>query len=355
MGLFDDAKAADLPAWMDAEGYFLRHQGGSYGCHACPHCGEGDPQSNALSVFRSDSGQGIWRYRCWRCGKGGSVVDFIATVRGMSATEAAKMLVSGAQTSGFVRAAAPPKTKTNLKPLQQSPKQLADSKKVFELIRTKGLSTEPGVRSYLESRRISASLQNEAFARNMLRMLPANPAQAMEWLLENVGEELLESAGFWKQESKWPPIAFRPLIFLLPNDSGAEFRLARDPNGDEPKALRYGRLNWPWWWKGNTDKVIAVEGAIDMLSLVAMNWESSILAAPGVNAWKDSWLDNIADKYPGILFHTGFDNDVAGDQATQRVAEYQLEKGRFSVSTNPPKAFKDWNKYLVGSPVAKTA
>ena len=263
------------------------------------------------------------------------------------------MLVSGVQRSGFFKTTAPPRA--TVKPLQQSTKQLADSKKVFELIRSKGLSTEPGVRAYLESRRISASLQNEAFARNMLRMLPSTPAQAMEWLLENVGEDLLKSGGFWKQESKWPPIAFRPLIFLLPNDAGAEFRLARDPKGEEPKALRYGRLNWPWWWKGKTDKVITVEGAIDMLSLVAMNWESSILAAPGANAWKDSWLDNIAEKYPGIEFHTGFDNDKAGSEATERVAKYLLEKGRFSVSTTPPKAFKDWNKYLVDSLMAKTA
>lgn len=339
---FSAARQMYLPDVAEALGFKLkRGQQKFYGNH-CPNCGEGRPGGNALSVFEDD--RGVWRWNCFCCGKGGTSIDFVVHAKGLSDREAAKYLVNER-----IAPVVPTKVmEASAKIVQATSKALAES---IDIISRRGLADESRVQAYLKERRISAKVQAEAYRRGMLRMLPSDPKTCVQWLCDEVGESRLRAAGLWRSGAKWPAIAFRPLVSIFPLGGSIEFRIAREQSSeDEPKAIRYGGMKWPWWWKGNSNKpprkIMVVEGSIDLWSVVEMGGsdEVHIMGIPGTGTWNAAWMKLAAERNNCSDGLVGVDRDPAGDSVAQTMLQEIRASGLNSDRCLPET--KDWNRDL---------
>ena len=148
----------------------------------------------------------------------------------------------------------------------------------------------------------------------MLGFLPSDPTVCKASLQREVGEDVLYSSGLRNPDKKSPGIAFKPLVFFLPGGSSAEFRVVKPVQEGQNKLVRYGALQYPWFWIGSTSECLVVEGPIDMLSAVAMGWNGFIMALPGIgNYGRTQWYLNAAAKYGIRRWVIGFDNDSKAD------------------------------------------
>lgn len=338
---FDTARQADLYRIAERAGYPLRKEGKAYASCRCPLCGEGEASSHKLSIFMSRSG--IWRWNCFACGEKGSPIDFAAAVWGLSHRDSAKKLAGCDEFANNT----PVNTHVKRAAVTASADQ-ADVREVIAKLGEFGGSSVPEVMSYLvDERGLPESLCIEAAQRGIIRHLPSDPLACVRWLQATCGETLLKKAGFWKENSRWPAIAFRPIAFTLSDGGATEFRLARQPrNADEPKSIRYGKLAYPFWWKGeNANRVLVVEGALDMLSAVALGERGNIMGVPGCQAWRQEWFYQIRRRYPDVEFVLGLDGDQAGQKAELSMSEHLIQGGfKFAIETLPEG--KDWNNLL---------
>ena len=295
-------------------------QGKSYAFNRCPepNCGEGPEGGNAFNVH----GQ---LYKCYCCGNGGDVIKFAKLHWGCTALEAAKELVGeGTGNRPAIQLAAP---RARVTPEEETKQQEALTQ-VLRIIKEKGLQDEPTCLAYLcgngkDDRQLSRETVTEACRRNILRFLPADMKVSVRWLLENVGEPLLKQSGLWKEGKKVPGIVFRPIVFLMPGCTSAEFRLAHKPkDAKEKKGIHYGLKVYPWWWEGKRrNRVAVVEGAIDMLSLVDLGCECSIEALPGAATWThkfDNWFAALHRNF-GTSFILILDPDKTGLENTEAI------------------------------------
>lgn len=345
---FDKARKTNLPVFLRSLGIKLTHQGRSYGSNYCPACGTSeDISSNRTSIFQTEGG--IWRWKCFvHGGAAGSAIDYAAAHWGMSSRDAAWKLAHWGE--GLVTSAVSAVSQTQ-QPQNHTPETLVerDDKAVaavIDAIRRQGHSSEPKVLDYLASRGINSNLVAEAVRRGVVRMMPSEPQAALHWLNTNIGEGLLRKGGFIKTGKRWPAIAFRPLVFCLLN-GGAEFRLIHPVKKGEIKSIRYGKLDFPIWWKGSdTKKVLIVEGGIDVLSAVALGRFSHVLGIPGAQAWRPEWFDKIAAQYGSdVEFIIGLDGDNAGQKACDGIEDVLCAKGfRFRREEMP--SGMDWNNLL---------
>lgn len=182
-------------------------------------------------------------------------------------------------------------------------------------------------------------------------MLPGKPFDAVRFLADRVGEGRLRQAGLWGEKARWPAIAFRPLIFLLPGFASAEFRLVRAPRATEPKAIRYGHLKWPWWWACEDARVrcvTVVEGPIDLLSRVELGLRrgEAVMALPGAGSWKPVWFTEIARRHGGVAFCIALDADAAGRQACEAIGR-SLAEHTLPFEVEAPSEGSDWNNVLL--------
>lgn len=343
--LFAQARATNLPEVAEHLGYSFTQGNNKLHGNKCPNCGEGRAGGNAVSLFIDTSG--CWRWNCFCCGKGGTVIDFVSFDQSISGTDAARRILG-------LAAFAP-----SIKVVNKEAKSNADTAALTEVIRLlqkKGLQAEPEVEAYLDSRFIRRRTVREAVDRGLIRFMPADPRHCVDWLEDEIGKEKLVKAGLWKEGSKWPAIAFRPLISTLPGQTSAEFRMIRAPaTADEPKAIRYGSAKWPWWWKSEEPKtasILVVEGVIDLLSVVQMGGDRShhIMAIPGVQTWNAEWIKQAADKNGCSIGSVGIDRDRAGDEKADEILG-DIEKAGFTPVRLLPEN-KDWNLDLQAGRIA---
>jgi DNA primase len=340
MKLFEKAKTRNLVEIAEKSGFVLRKQGAGYAAKHCPHCHPGG--NDAMSIYPKD---GIWRWNCFRCSKGGTVVDFAAAVWGIPERDAAMRLANGVE---FGEAEIPSEEKRG-----------RVSGETMKTALTKLLqSGHTSVREcldYLKRRGISEKTVAEAVRRGILRFLPANPFQANKFLIEHLGIGTLRDAGFLKPGSRWPGIAFRPMAFFFPGCTAAEFRIAHQPKEGEPKAIRYGNVKWPWWWKEGdpVSTIYVVEGVIDLLSMVELGLKSGegVIGIPGTTSWKQEWFSAARTAHPGAKFVIALDADDAGKQAAYGIREF-LESIGAPVSERMPAQGQDWNEFLIFSRAA---
>lgn len=334
MKLYEKAKTRSLVDVARMSGFTLREQGAGYAAKHCPHC---DPGSNyAMSIFPKD---GIWRWNCFRCNRGGTVIDFAAAVWAVSEKEAAMKLANNEELEKTAATPAPEKKKASTPALE----------KAFRDILMHGHTSVKECIDYLKSREISEATIQAAVRNGMLRFLPANAFYANRMLNEKVGIGTLREAGLLKEGSKWPAISFRPMVFFFPGGGAAEFRIAREANEDEPKAIRYGTVKWPWWWKqGNkVGRIYVVEGVIDLLSRVELGLKEgeAVLGIPGANAWQAEWFAAARKTHPEAEFVLALDADETGREVVFQLHEVLDEMG-LPVSEQVPSKGKDWNEYL---------
>lgn len=331
--LFEKAKTRSLTDFALKSGFALRKQGDGYAAKHCPHCAPG--QNDAMSIFPKD---GVWRWNCFRCRRGGTIVDFAAAIWGIPERDAAMRLANEEEIERVV--AIPKESK------KACSEVLATA---IDSLFTNGHTSVRECFDYLGRRGISEQTVVSAVRRGLLRFLPADPFKANKMLADRLGVELLREAGFLKGTSRWPGIAFRPMMFFFPGGGAAEFRLARDPKEDEPKAIRYGHIKWPWWWKeGNTvHTMYIVEGAIDLLSLVELGLKEgeAVVGIPGTTSWRQEWFPAARKAHPNAKFVVALDADVAGQEAAAGIVE-TLESIGASVTERVPTEGNDWNSFL---------
>lgn len=302
--------------------------GSSLRWSSCPSCGSSKDGGHKVTL----SGNAGQYWRCFRCGGHGDVVAAAAKHYGCDDYEAAKKLLNKSETSlPRVEIVAPAvniaaKNQAMIEALECLHYRLTghwDNRVAGYLVHNRGIPMD--------------LLRSAWKEKHILRMLPFDPAASIKLLIDSCGEDLLRASGLWREGAKAPGIAFRPLIFFLPQRDSAEFRVARQPKPGEPKAIRYGRAEMPWQWQGKEDHFAFVEGAIDMLSMAAMGYKGTTIGLPGCNNWKDEWLTG----YSGKLVHVALDNDSGskdnpGQKWAAKLAEKLKQAGAKVIVRNLP-------------------
>lgn len=327
----------ELPELVLAEGYPLHRQGRAWAGNTCPECGESSGESNKFNVHLAKDGR--WRYKCFACDIYGDAADFIALSRRISLADAIKEINGEGRGLAIVRTS----------PAKRAPIEPAPSEQrileVASIIRKDAHHDE--VRAYLKKRSLDDATIDMAVASGQLRMLPTNAEGCRRWLVKHIGESLLREAGMLKGNTGWPALAFRPLIAIEPGGFGFECRVA-DFSYEGAKAIRYGRLKWPWYFsrKEKPATVAVTEGFIDCLSAWQMLGEAeAVMGIPGVNGWSERWFSKLLERRPDCTALIGFDEDEAGERGRGKLGAYLDSIGLSWMTIRPPRG-KDWNEAL---------
>jgi hypothetical protein len=338
MSRYDTAKNTDLVALAERMGFKVLKQGRSWSGTQCPVCGESVDGSTRLSIFMS--GSDIYRWKCFACGDGvwGTAIDFVVAVAGCSANQAVNRLLEGTLSNV-------PSIATATRSRQDVDEEHDCLAKVLHIIGKRALDVVPAVMGYLVRLRICSDVVAAAVAQGRLRMLPSSPDEATRWLMSNVGENLLRRSGLLKEGRSKPAIAYRPLVFLLPEMTGAEFHVCHEVDESEVKSISYGRLQWPWVLKGkHTNHFLIVDSAIDALSAATLGEDGGIMGLPGNYAWQPGWFPKTRKRY-GSSFVLGLDNKEAGNRVSEAIAA-QLSQLDIPFSSKPPPKGMNWNNVL---------
>lgn len=291
-------KTVDLASFVIANIGDGKMIGGYLRWGTCPLCGASKkPGSRKLAVRGA-------HWTCFSCLEGGSVVDFAAAYWEVTPDEAAKKLINE-DTIPKTRVIAEAPSVEEDKARQELCGQIAGELK--EVICS---TPNEDVFRYLEDvRGISRAVLVEGMKRKIFGCLPSNPQDAFKLLRDVVGEDRLKRSGIWREGSKMPAIAFRPLVFFL-HSGGAEFRIIREPKESESKTIRYGLLESPIFWKGDSKELEVVEGGIDLLSRIEMGSVRNIIAVPGCNSWRIEWFTKLHQRGWADRVVVMLDNDV---------------------------------------------
>lgn len=337
-------RAVPLPQLWGQAGKPLTRQGSRFSTSFTPCCGEAT-RKDAGSLFLTSAGE--WRWKCFRCGKGGSAVDFVAAMESLTSIDAAKRLLAmgGGFTTIMGRAPAPVRERV-------APEaRLKALREVMAAVR--GIGHFPKqVRTYLHDERgIPDGVIDEAVARGLLRGLPCPPDAADVWLRLNTEPEDLLASKILRAGAKRAAAAYKPLVFL--SHGGMEFRAIRPVPECAPKALQYGVEAWPLAWKprGEVRTILTVEGGIDLLSVVALGFgqDTLVLGMLGAAAWQEGKIRAIADKYPNAAWQVGFDGDGAGDASGGKLLTALAEMKIHAERITPWGGGKDWNDTLLAA------
>ncbi len=302
--------------------------GNRYG--TCPACGESSRGDNSVKV----SVRGA-KWRCFSCEESGDILDAAKRYWGVGANEAASMLVENET--------ATPMEKLQPVQVKEVVRDYASIKlAITKLIDAQEDPDENVVNYLVETRKISRFIVHNACVRELIITLPGTPEGAFEYLKDVLGKDLMVKAQMWKEGSRYPALAYRPLAFVSRDLSSIEFRTIGQTRVDTAKALRYGDP-LPWLWKGSKNLFIT-EGCIDLLSAVSLGIEDTIMALPGANNWSES----IFGEMDGYTVTLALDNDKSGQSGNQKLRELLVGKGAKVKNFDIPKDFKDLNEMLVG-------
>lgn len=355
-------KDIDLVAALTREGYTLRASGKSWSGSVCPSCGPGESHSNKLSVFTADDDRQRWS--CFACKSRGDFADFLAASRKVSMKEALstarEMYRLGGVTDIPVNQKAarapvfdPSKQQLSKKNGLKSASQVESTGEVWNLLLNHGHTSTTEVLPYFNGRGISKVTLERVVRKGMMRFLPVQSFAAFRLLVEKIGKPKLVHAGLWREEAKWPAAAFRPIVSFLPGGQSFELRLASEPDGNAPKAVRYGSAGWPWFYKEDRNRlskrIYIVEGIIDLLSILEMgmvSFDDAVMAVPGVNTWRPEWADQALLRNPGAEFVDALDTDSAGERLSNTIRQ-QLDGRTKYQRIKPGLGCSDWNKFLL--------
>ncbi|MEB8487441.1 MULTISPECIES: toprim domain-containing protein [Acidithiobacillus] len=309
--LFAEAKVLDLVAFLENYLGNGKKEGKSYRFTACPQCGQSSAKSEKLSVTAGNSG--TQHYRCYRCGAAGTIIDAAMAIWGVhEPLEAAKILLGENAPRAVVIKRSDSKP---AEPANDPQAMTAAITRIRQVTANQNIDDprwRKAVAYLVEERCIPKAVVQEAMKRLILGFIPDDVSNAAQFLERSVGREILEASGLWKPGKKIPGISFRPIVSFFPKLTSAEFRIARSPVEGEKKAMRYGVGSYPWFWRGsNPAATMLVEGAIDIMSAVALGYEGNILGLPGANSWQPEMLEAYQMKNPQTqVYHICTDNDV---------------------------------------------
>lgn len=306
----DIARDLSLTAFLERE---LGVQAKRMGRHArfnyCPDCGNEGHQPNKLQIQIDDK-----HYFCHRCRDKGTVIDAAMKLWGMDFGEAVDRLAGNH--SGDVKAKPVDMEKVKKEDTLRNQK-IAEVLKRLKPIFADSADDFKCIQYLTKVRKLPLEVVREAQKRGMLAFMPSNVKNAESRIIKACGEQLLRDAGMWKEGAKRPSICYRPIVFILPGETSAEFRIIGEPKPDMLKSMRFGtNIPYPFVWRSKTPstKVAVVEGAIDTLSMVALGTKSHIVGIPGCNNWDIEWFIKIKDKLQIEEFVLALDNDSSSEK-----------------------------------------
>ena len=324
--IFAEAKKLSLSAFIERElnveaklfGTWLR-----YNC--CPNCGPSRGSTWKLAVATDDR-----NWACHKCGEKGSIIDAGAFMWTCSPLEAARSLLGiSSSDERKVQKLPPAREVDDAAEAEAKAKRAAALRDVFGRLQRACLDMrdEPKCLAYLvEERKLDIDVVRQAQASGMVGFLPSDSRQALGFLKEVVGEQLLRESELWKKDAKSPAIAYRPLVFFMPGVHSAEFRVIKATEQGSAKSITYGLKKYPHWWNGSEPQCLITEGLIDGLSAVTMGFKGHVMALPGCNNVSLEWLSKAAARYKLSRFVIGLDNDVddpdnTGQEAAQKISK----------------------------------
>lgn len=337
-------RAVPLPQLWGAAGKPLTRQGERFSTSFTPCCGEAT-REDAGSLFLTSASE--WRWKCFRCGLGGSAVDFVATMESLTDMAAAKRLLTMGGGFTTIMGREPMPARERVAPEAR----LGALRRVMSAV--KGIAQFPKqARAYLRDERgIPDAVIDEAIARGLLRGLPCPPDAADIWLRLNTAPDDLLASKLLRADAKRAAVAYKPLVFL--SHGGVEFRTIGPVPDRAPKALQYGVDAWPLAWKprGEVRTILTVEGGVDLLSAVALGFgqDTLILGMLGAAAWQDEKIRAICDKYPNATWQVGFDGDHAGEAAGHKLLTALASMEIRAERITPWGGGKDWNDTLLAA------
>ncbi len=278
---------------------------------ACPACGASkDPMSTRISV-RNDT-----TYKCFSCPDKGDVIHAAELLWGLPSFLAAAKALDGDQGDKY----------QSTVPKRDRAAEEAEAKAHAELMKLvfgklqlacQAFKNDPVVLKYLtgtdeakNERCLPLGVVREAQRRGMLGFMPSDSRAAQRLLVDAIGEDLLRQSGMWKPDKKLPGVAFRPIVFFLPGMSSAEFRIAEKGEVGSQKSIRYGQLEYPYWWEGTNPQAMVVEGMVDLMSAVAMGFRGHIMGLPGCNSVRQEWFVAASKRYDIKRWVIALDNDL---------------------------------------------
>lgn len=345
-----------LEEFLEREmGVKARKRAGYFTFHACPKCGESkDPSSVRISV-RGD------QYMCFSCPDKGDVIHAAEILWQKDFLEAAQLL-GGGHVGMVDESRRQERSDAKRKADEEAKIKAAKTAEAIRLIQdaTSGFRNEQQVLDYLTKvRRLPLSIVRQAQDKKMIGFLPANWQRATDVLIEAVGVDLLRDSGLWKPDSKLPGIAYRPLVSFLPRCTSAEFRLIDVVKEGWQKSVRYGLLEYPYWWEGEENgQGMACEGYLDVLSGVALGFKGSIMGIPGCNSMRVEWFLKASEKRNIKRWIIGLDNDVGREDGRNPGQEWALRycevlKHNGLVAYNHPPTSGDLNDVWRAHPRAQ--
>lgn len=313
--------------------------GASLRWNGCPECGKSRGESRKLRLSQDGN-----LFTCGKCGFHGDVLQAIQACEGFSsAIEAARWVLYSSRQVTVVSAYEPGSELP-----RENEAMTACLSRLYDV--TESTSNLSAITYLSKVRALSANVILRAKKEGMLRMLPAQPSEAISFLRRECGDELLFESGLWRKGAQAPGIAFRPLMLFFPDKKGAEFRLVKEPGEGELKAIRYGSTNGPWILKGENENTWSMtEGAIDMLSVPCLNpdYQGGVMGIPGCNNWSPEWLIGLKGKKVFICFDNDIDDPANPGARWAEKMRSELELIGAKPFIHLPKDAKDLNVMLV--------
>lgn len=308
--------------------------------NSCPNCGKSKGASRKLRLSRQGD-----LFRCAKCGETGDVIKAIQICEGFSqVTDAARWVLYSNQCGTKVS-----KIEVSSIP-EENPVMNECLLKIYDAAKSSARS-QPVVDYLLKTRALTPKVMMRAQDEGILRFLPADPKESIQFLIDVCGESELRESGLWREGAKVPGIAFRPLMFFFPDKKGAEFRVIKKSSvGGDVKAIRYGVANQPWLWMGSSDDIWSItEGAIDLLSIPCLNpsYNGNIMGVPGCNNWVPEWFDLLAGKRVFICFDNDLDDPLNPGQTWAKMIFDELLKIDARPMIRLPEGGKDINEMLI--------
>ncbi len=317
---------AAVKAWVSIgemlEWHGLRHHGRSMQCPNYVEHGHGD---RSMSAWISSTGR---TWRCHGCGKGGSVVDIVSLVRGLSPGDAVRALCNYAgieavdgydrrtARAGLQAQAMLPRTLRKPAP----PPQPARPEVHTFLRRSQDLLSNDHARHYLESRGILLSVARAAG----LGYAPC---------------------GAWPhRRGAGQPRIVAPLTtpdgILLALYGRATVPCVKDLRHD----LLPGTKGIFYAWSLHEDGCILVEGLFDALACLAAGYPAADINGLSV---REKWWAQM----PSSPFILAADADTAGQQRGAVLAEAAMKAGKHIHRLCPEHLapYKDLNEYWVAT------
>jgi len=320
--IFAKAKQeVDLLNFLRGYGFRFKSYPSGARSNRCPNCGPSrDPHSTRLHVGWHEQG-GYWLWFCHACGEAGDVVKAAQLLgEGSSAKEAARWLLGETEAPGPRLKSAPsppPPSKERLEKVNRARLRLVRG--LIDSISRKAGSRKRLWDYLINDRKIPEWVLREGVRRRLLCLLPDDPFTLNSTILRYFGNSLLKEADIiTKKGSVKSVILSRPILspFLSRRKViGAQFR---GLDGVQPKTITLVQSGL-WWWKGQDDRsVCIVEGIVDLLSLVAMQWRGSILGLPGTGMASKA-IEVLKGPLKTMQVTIALDSDDPGREACERI------------------------------------